>query len=99
MTGSGYGIEAPPPHVSPPEQPSVRYVVLIHGAAMDTRLARLFLADRRAVAEFDAGAPEVRMMIDSLAPQRSAASAEWDLALGGHSALERAEAEVYTLDV
>jgi len=97
--GTTYGSESPKPHVSPPEQPSVRNVVLIFGAAMDMRLARLFLADRRQVAEFDAGAPEVALMVDGLAPSRSATRPEWDAALQGHSPGERAEAEVYTLDV
>ena len=94
-----YGIEAPRPHSSDDEQPPVRYVVLIHSASTEQRLARLFLQDRRQVAELDAGAPEVMMMTDGLAASRSAGADEWDLALAGHSAAERAEAEVYTLDI
>jgi hypothetical protein len=94
-----YGIEAPRQPSGDDEQPPVRYVVLIRSASTDQRLARLFLQDRRQVAELDAGAPEVMMMTDSLAASRSADAAEWDLPLAGHSASERAEAEVYTLDV
>ncbi len=94
-----YGIEAPRRPAPDDEQPPVRFLVLIHSASSAQRLARLFLQDRRQVAELDAGAPEVMMMTDSLAPSRSAWQAEWDLALAGHSAAERAEAEVYTLDL
>jgi hypothetical protein len=94
-----YGIEAPHGGKDEPEQPPVRYVVLIDSAGMDSRLARLFLADRTQVAEFDASAPEVQLMTDSLAASRSAGDAEWDAALGGHSAEERAAADVYTLEI
>jgi len=38
-------------------------------------------------------------MIRGLAPSRDASGPEWDRALGGHSAAERAAAAVYTLDV
>lgn len=94
-----YGIEAPKPAPPGDEQPPVRYVVLIPSASNAQRIARLFLQDRSLVAELDAGAPEVLLMTESLAPMRGASGPEWDLALGGHSAAERAEAEVYTLDV
>lgn len=94
-----YGMEAPRPHYDEDEQPPVRYVVLINSASTDQRLARLFLQDHRQVAELDAGAPEVMLMTDALAPARSAGHTEWDRALAGHSAAERAEAEVYTLDI
>ena len=94
-----YGMEAPRPHHGDEEQPPVRYVVLIRSASTEQRLARLFLQDRRQVAELDAGAPEVMLMTDALAPARDAAQPEWDCALAGHNAAERAEAEVYTLDI
>ena len=38
-------------------------------------------------------------MTSGLAAVKGAAGAEWDRALGGHSAVERAAAEVYTLSV
>ena len=38
-------------------------------------------------------------MADSLAATHSAMKPEWDSALGGHSPIERAAADVYTLDV
>ena len=97
----GFGMEAPTPHRDGPQdqQPAVRYVVLIDSASTDSRLARLFLASRVAVAEFDAAAPEVSLMTEGLVPQRSGANAEWDAAFAGHSAGERAGAEIYTLDV
>jgi hypothetical protein len=59
----------------------------------------LFLDTREPVAEFDAGADEVGMMTKGLQPTRTAAKPEWDHALAGHSADERATAQVYTLDV
>lgn len=94
---AAFGIEKPQSHHQPAEMPPVRYLVLIHDAATDSRVARLFLDDRHRVAEFDAGAPEVQMMITDLASQTGANGPEWDLALGGHSAQERAEAEVFTM--
>ena len=51
------------------------------------------------VAEFDAGAEEVAVMAQRLTPRKGAQGAEWDRALEGHSARERAAADVYTLDV
>lgn len=95
----GYGIEAPHAHAGGPAQRPVRYVVLIDSASAGSRLARLFLEDRVAVAELDAGAPEVQRMVEGLIPDRGAAQAEWSAALAGHSAQERAAAEVFKLDV
>lgn len=94
---TAFGIEKPQSHHQPAEMPPVRYLVLIHDAATDSRVARLFLDDRKAVAEFDAGAPEVQMMIADLASEVGAQGPEWDQALGGHSAQERSEAEVFTM--
>lgn len=92
-----YGIEAASrPHHGHSQEPA-RYLLLIDSA--DGRLARLYLADRREVAEFDAGAEEVSSMIDSLLPERGAEGAEWDRALAAHTAEQRRQAEVYTLSV
>lgn len=94
-----FGIEASHRAKDAPEQPPVRYLVLIDNAATGARVARLFLASREEVAEFDGAAPEVLSMIDSLAATHSAMKPEWDGALGGHNPIERAAADVYTLDV
>jgi len=80
-----------------PEQPPARYLVLIDNAATGARIARLFLASREEVAEFDAAAPEVLSMTDGLSATHSAMQHAWDEALGGHSPLERAAAEIYEL--
>ena len=74
-----------------------RFLVIIDaGGGM---VARLFDADRHPVAEFDAASEEVAVMTSGLRSQASATDAVWDRALGGHSAVERSSADVYTLDV
>ena len=78
--------------------PAVKYLVLIDSAGHG-RAARLYLPTLEQVAEFDAAAPEVLSMTDGLMPAHDAALPQWDLPLRGHSAGERAGAEVYTLDV
>ena len=62
-------------------------------------VARLFLADRTQVAEFDAGTEEVTELIKTATARAGASDAAWDRALASHSAAERAAATVYTLDV
>jgi hypothetical protein len=99
MSTHGFGIEAKHPqnfrtHAKKP----ARYLVLIVDATGVTA-ARLFDAERRPVADFDAGSEEVAVMTQGLAPTHGADAAEWDGALGGHSAEERRAAEVYLLDV
>ena len=93
----GFGIEPPSAHHHAPLQQPVRYVVIIDAGG--SMVARLFLASRELVAEFDAGTEEVVQMTQGLIPAHDAVNAEWDRALAGHSAAERAAAEVYTLDV
>lgn len=93
-----YGIQAQPAPRGEPSLPPVRFVVLIDCAAQGSRLARLYLASRQPVAEFDAGASEVQLMLRELAPSSSAAHPDWDEALGQHSAEERAGAQVFTLE-
>lgn len=92
-----YGMETPGSHHSHPEREPVRYVVVID--AGDSTIARLLLATRQQVAEFDASAPEVLQMIVGLRASKNANSADWDHVLRSHSALERSAAHVYTLDV
>jgi hypothetical protein len=93
----GYGIEPPSAHRHSPLQQPVRYVVVIDSGG--SMIARLFLASRELVAEFDAGTEEVVQMTRGLQPTRDARASEWDRALAGHSVAERAAAEVYTLDL
>lgn len=93
-----YGIPAQQRHHEhTPEQAPARYLVLIDSG--EGRLARLYLEDRREVAEFDAGAEEVSSMIRSVQPTGNAEGEEWNRALSAHSAVERREAQVYTLAV
>lgn len=84
---------------APEQQPAARYLVLIDAADRGARIGRMFLASLEEVAEFDADAPEVAAMTDGLLPRRGALQRRWDRALGGHSASERAGAEIYTFDV
>jgi len=93
----GFGIEPPSAHHHSPLQKPVRYVVIIESGG--SMIARLFLASRELVAEFDAGTEEVVQMTQGLPATHEASTVEWDRALAGHSAAERAAAEVYTLDV
>lgn len=93
----GFGIERPRPHGHPAHASPAKYLVLIKAA--DETVARLFLDTRVAVAEFDAGAEEVALMTRGLVPTHAALGREWDDALAGHSAAERAAAQVFVLDV
>ena len=95
--GQNYGIAVPAAHGGAPHRAPARYLVLIDAGG--PTVARLFLATREPVAEFDAGSEEVAVMTQGLVPARGADGPEWDRALEGHSADERAAAEVYTLDV
>jgi hypothetical protein len=94
-----YGIEAKKGQAGETAMPPARYLVLVDSAAHGGRLARLFLASREEVAEFDASAPEVLSMTQGLVAAFSANEAVWDEALGGHSVQERAAAQIFTLDV
>ena len=92
----GFGIERPDAHTESERRASALYLVLIDaGGAVS---AILFTAAREQVGEFDAGSEEVAVMTRGLAPVTGAGGAEWDRALAGHSAAERAAAQVYTLD-
>ena len=78
-------------------QKPARYLIVIDAAG--EMLARMFDAQRKLLVDFDASSSEVSIMTQGLAPTRSAHAAEWDAALAGHSAREREQAEVYTLDL
>ena len=92
-----FGMEAPRTHTGAPRRPAARYLVTIDSGGY--MVARLFLETREQVAEFDAAVEEVGAMVKNLVPQAGALGPEWDLALQGHSTVERAGAEVYTLDI
>ena len=93
----GFGIELPRNHGHSSHRKPVRYLVVIHAA--ESTVARLFLETRELVAEFDAGAEEVALATRGLKPVKGAMGPEWAHALAGLSAIERGEADVYTLDV
>jgi hypothetical protein len=92
-----YGIEVPGRHAGAPHRAPVRYLVVIDEGG--TTLARLFLADREAAGEIDAGTDEVVQMMHGLVPVLGAGGPEWDRALAGHSTDARAGARVFTLAV
>ena len=90
-------MEAPREHTGAPHRAPARYLVTLDSGGY--RVARLFLETREQVGEFDAAVEEVGAMVKNLVPQSGALGPEWDLALLGHSNVERAGAEVYTLDI
>lgn len=93
-----FGIETPREHNPAPHQKPVRYLIIIDSGG--SMVARMFLESREMVAEFDAAVEEVALMTQGLAPQiGGAVGPEWDRALQGHNADERAAARVYTLDI
>lgn len=93
----GFGGESPRRHRQTAHKAASRYLVVIDSGGF--AVARLFLASREQVAEFDASTEETALMTRGLVPANDAGGPEWDQALKGHSAAERAAAEVYTLDV
>jgi hypothetical protein len=93
----GFGIERPSAHRQTEHRAPTRYLVLIETGG--SAVARLFLASREQVAEFDAGCEEIASMIQGLHSETGACGPEWDRALAGHSIEERAQAAVYTLAV
>lgn len=93
----GFGRETPAAHAQTTHRAQVCHVVVIDSGG--TMLARLFLADRTQAAEMDAGVEEIASMTSGVTPVHGAGGAEWDRALAGHTAGERAAAEVYTLEI
>jgi len=78
-------------------QTPAKYLVIIE--TVGVRDALLFTAERRQVAGFDAATEEVALMTRGLPAVDGANGPEWDHALAGRSADERAAAVVYTLDL
>jgi hypothetical protein len=97
MNNHGFGIERPAAHIHREHRATSRYLVLIESAG--PVVALLFTAARELAADFDAGAEEVALMTRGLQPSSGASGPEWDRALAGHSAEERAAATVFVLDV
>jgi hypothetical protein len=97
MSDRGFGIERPAAHSAGELRNKARYLVLIESAG--TVLAMMFTESRELAADFDAGSSEVAVMTQGLQPTVGACGPEWDRALGGHGAQERAAAQVFTLDV
>lgn len=93
----GFGIERPAPHHDTPLRAAARYLVLIESAGC--AVARLFSDKRLPLIEFDASTEETATMISGLVAQSGASGPEWDRALAGHDAAERAAAKVYELSV
>lgn len=92
-----FGIEARGKHPSGSHRPPARYLLLIDAGG--STVAQLFTATREFAGEFDAGSEEVAVMTQRLKTGGGADAPEWDHALKGHSAAERAAAVVYTLDI
>lgn len=92
-----FGIETPRAHTLNPYRKPVRFLVVIDSGG--SMVARLFLETRELVAEFDGAVEEVTMMTHGLVPEVGALGTEWDSALQGHNADERATAMVYTLKI
>ena len=74
-----------------------RYLVVIDSAG--EMVARMFDEQRMLIVDFDASSSEVAVMTQGLRPTHDATDPAWNTVLGGHSDQERAQAEVYTLDL
>ena len=94
---SSFGIEKPRPHSGAQHRAVSRYLIVIDSAG--EMVARLFTESREVAGEFDASSEEVAVMTKGLVAAQGASGVEWNTALQGHSAAERAGAEVYTLDL
>ena len=90
-----FGMAMPVKHANATFRKPVKYLVTIDSGGY--RIARLFLASRELVNEFDAAVAEVGSMTAGVVPEVGLLGAEWDVALAGHSSLERAGAESFTL--
>jgi hypothetical protein len=73
----------------------VKFLILIDTEG--ARVARLFDATRRHVMDMDASTEDVLVTIQGVLPSATGTAPEWDAALAGHSAAERAQAQVFTL--
>jgi hypothetical protein len=94
---NSFGIEAHGKHPATSHRKPARYLLLIDSGG--STVAQLFTEAREFAGEFDAGSEEVAVMTQRLKPGNGADGPEWDRALQGHAAPERAAAVVYTLDI
>jgi hypothetical protein len=92
-----FGREAPRANTHTAHQPPARFLIVIESGG--SVVARLFQQTRELVAEFDAGSEETAQLTAAGQAGKGADGPEWDRALAGHSAAERRDADVYTLDV
>ncbi len=92
-----FGMELHREHAQTPHREPVRYLVLIESGGY--RVARLLSSRYDLLTTIDAAVEEVGSMIAGLVPQTGALGAEWDHALAGHSADERAAAKIYALAI
>ena len=92
-----FGSEVPKPHTEVLHRKVTRYLIVI--PAPDGPIAKLLDTGREQLAELDANTEEVTTMLRGLAPVMGAAGADWDKALSGHSAEERASTAIYTLNL
>jgi len=86
------GVEGVNMHSSP-----VKFLIMIESGG--PMVARLFDANRVHVTDMDASSEDVMATIEGIVPTHTGAAAEWDRALAGHNAAERAAAQVYALAV
>ena len=94
---NGFGIESPPAHHISEHRATSRWLIIIDSGG--PTIVRMFLDSREPVAEFDAGIEEIAQMVQGLTETVGASGPEWDAALAGHNADERAKARVYRLDI
>ena len=92
-----YGIEIHAAHPDARTSDPTRFLVIIDSGGVS--LARLFLASRKQVEEFDASTTEVSAMTQGCTPVIGAEGPEWDKALLGHSREERRTARIFTLEI
>ena len=92
---NGFGSELPSAHHLKALRPQARYLVLIDSGG--SMVERLFSAERVQLAEFDGSTEEATQMMKGLQASQTANEAAWDAALRGHSAQERALAQVFEL--
>lgn len=89
----GFGREVPTRHIQTAHREATKYLVVIPAA--EGPIAKLLLASREQTAELDANTEEATSMTHGLTALIGATGPEWDQALSGHSAAERAAAKVY----
>jgi hypothetical protein len=75
----------------------VKYLIVIESGG--PMVARLFDGNRFHIMDMDASSEDVAATTEGVTPTHTAAAPAWDRALAGHSAAERAAAQVYALAV